>query len=159
MDSITVDIGKLPWRPSQDEQILVAHEKCQILIDNGASIASTQIFTCCVTDKGLVIIPEGNYKVEKFILGLGLSAMDVGGFWKKVTLQKIYKDYINSPIYVYRADIKSAKIDLYTAMNGMFGRHYAEIVINDETLFLGVKDVGYAMDIVTSIYQPELFTE
>ena len=68
------------------------------------------------------------------------------------------KNYIDSPIYVNKADIKSAKIDLYTTINGKVERHFVKIRINDETLLLGVNDVGYGMDIVTSIYQPGLFT-
>lgn len=158
-ESVTVDIGKLGWRPALSENILVAHEKCQLLTENGASLASTQYFTCCVTDKGLVLIPEGDYKTEKKVLGLGLSSLGISGIRKRVTLYYVYKNYIDSPIYVERDNIKSAEADIYSILNGKFVRYYVKLVIDDETLFLGVQEVGYSMDIVASIYQPELFAD
>lgn len=158
-ESITVDIGKLVWKPDQSENILVAHEKCQLLTEDGSSLASTQYFTCCVTDKGLVLIPEGDYKIEKKVLGLGLSALGISGIHKRVTLFYVYKNYIDSPIYVERKDIQSAEADIYSVLNGKFVRFYVKIKINEDILVLGVRDVGYSMDIVASIYQPELFMD
>lgn len=158
-ESITADIGKLNWRPAQDEDILVAHEKCQILKEGGSSLASTQYFTCCITNKGMALIPEGDYRVGKQMLSLGLSAFGIDGFRKRITLKYIYDKYIDGPIYIQRESIKSAEIDTYFIMNGKFKRDFARIVIDGETLYLGVQDIGYAMDVVTSIYQPELFTK
>lgn len=158
-DSVTVDIGNLGWKPEQSENILVAHEKCQLLTENGSSLASTQYFTCCVTDKGLVLIPEGDYKTEKKALGLGLSALGISGIRKRVTLFYVYKNYIDSPIYVERENIKSAESDIYSVLNGKFIRFYVKITIDEGTLFLGVQNDNYSMDIVASIYQPELFTD
>lgn len=158
-DCITVDIGELSWKPDPSENILVAHEKCQLLTENGSSLASTQYFTCCVTDKGLVLVPEGDYKVGKKLLGLGLSAFGISGTRKLVTLYYIYKNYIDSPIYIERENIKSAEADIYSVLNGRFARFYVRIKIDDETLILGVQNTGYSMDIVASIYQPEIFAD
>lgn len=158
-DSITVDIGELSWKPDPSENILVAHEKCQLLTEDASSVVSMQYFTCCVTDKGLVLVPEGDYKIGKTIFGLGLSALGVSGIKKRITLHYMYKNYIDSPIYINRENIKSAEADIYTVLGGRFARFYVRIKIDDETLVLGVQETGYSMDIVASIYQPEIFAD
>lgn len=148
---ITIDVTEYSWSPETDEQILVAHENCQILTNGGRSTASFQYFICCVTTKRVVLIPMTK-KTKRYAIKLIGSLLDVGFGGTRCLTKEFCDKYVDHPIYMEKNNIN--KIELYKELPS------GKIVLIDTKDFymlLGTPEVGYSMDITTSFYSPQIF--
>ena len=152
-EPITVDINSLNWSPDSGETLLVAHDKCQILKDNGTSVESFQYFTCCITDKRLVLVPKGS-KPNKKVLSIVGSMLGINPIVKSILLKELCDSIIEHPVSISKEKINKAILS-EDIPSGLI----VEIKTNEFVLYLGFSDVGHAMDICVSIKQPELFKD
>ncbi len=150
-EPITVDVRDYSWTPDADEKILIAHEKCQILTDDGKATASFQYFICCVTNKRVVLIPMSK-KANRHAVRLVASLLDVGFVGGRCLTKEFCDKYVDSPIYIDNRDI--TKLELYEEIPSF---RIVLIKTSSFRMLLGVPDPGYAMDIVAGYHNPHIF--
>lgn len=150
---ITIDVKEYSWTPDPNEQILVAHEECQILTNGGRETASFQYFICCVTNKRVVLVPMTKKTNKNAIKIVGSLLGTPFGVTRCLT-KEFCEKYVDYPIYMDKEDI--TKIEIYTEIPS------GKIVLIETKNFdvlLGTRNVGYSMDIQMSFYKPNWFTK
>ncbi len=148
---ITVNMAEYSWSPEPNEQILVAHENCQILTNGGHSTASFQHFICCVTNKRIILVPmsKGGKKYAIKLIG---SLLDVGFVGKRYLTKEFCDKYVNHPIFIDKGDV--TKIEIYTEIPT------GKIVLIetiDFYILLGTPSFDYSADITVSFNNPHIF--